>query len=114
KVYAKDIKTYERAYRTLIATLFNLSGYYIAKVEQKAGIGEADIILLPAYITRKAKLIELKCVDTPKDIENKHKEAKEQIEAKKYKDYFTDEQLEGLQIYTMVCCNYEVSIREIN
>uniref|UniRef100_UPI0012E3A683 AAA family ATPase n=1 Tax=Oceanivirga salmonicida TaxID=1769291 RepID=UPI0012E3A683 len=46
QVYAKDIKTYERAYRTLIATLFNLSGYYIAKVEQKAGIGEADIILL--------------------------------------------------------------------
>ncbi|WP_156285710.1 AAA family ATPase [Oceanivirga salmonicida] len=113
QVYAKDIKTYERAYRTLIATLFNLSGYYIAKVEQKAGIGEADIILLPAYMTRQAKLIELKCVDTPKDIENKHKEAKEQIEAKKYKDYFTDEQLEGLQIYTMVCCNYEVSIREV-
>ncbi|WP_156285983.1 AAA family ATPase [Oceanivirga salmonicida] len=113
QVYAKDIKTYEKAYRTFVATLFNLSGYYIAKVEQKAGIGEVDIVLLPKDVLRKSKLIELKLAKTPNEIENKHKEAKEQVETRKYKDYFKEEQLDGLQIYTMVFCNYEVSIKEV-
>ncbi|VWL85161.1 AAA family ATPase [Oceanivirga miroungae] len=109
KVYSYDIKTNENAYRTAIASAITLTGVYEVKSNINAGLGRSDLVLIPRYYDKDPKIIEMKIAKNAEERDKKHKEAQEQIKDRKYQDYFDKE----VSLYSLVCCNYDVSIKEI-
>ncbi|VWL85162.1 AAA family ATPase [Oceanivirga miroungae] len=109
KVYSYDIKTNENAYRTAIASAITLTGVYEVKSNINAGLGRSDLVLIPRYYDKDPKIIEMKIAKNAEERDKKHKEAQEQIKDRKYQDYFDKE----VSLYSLVCCNYDVSIKKI-
>ncbi|VWL85905.1 hypothetical protein [Oceanivirga miroungae] len=66
--------------------------------------------MIPRYYDKDPKIIEMKIAKNAEERDKKHKEAQEQIKDRKYQDYFDKE----VSLYSLVCCNYDVSIKSLD
>lgn len=95
----------EKDYRLYFSTLLIfLKDRLIKFNEIESGTGRTDLIFYTKDLS-KGYLFEFKKVDNQKDIEEKHKEAKEQIDNKQYKTIFEKLGIKNINVYTVVCNN---------
>jgi len=94
----------------LLGCLSGMSDYYV-KSNRESGDGRSDIIIRHPDFNEKAVIIELKCTANPRKMEDKCKEALNQIEVKHYDDELIEEGYENIMKYGIAFCKKNCLVR---
>ncbi|WP_394919139.1 AAA family ATPase [uncultured Robinsoniella sp.] len=94
----------------LLGCLSGMSDYYV-KSNRESGDGRSDIIIRHPDFNEKAVIIELKCTAIPRKMEDKCKEALNQIEVKHYDDELIEEGYENIMKYGIAFCKKNCLVR---